>query len=266
MTKPNISQSLLKGLTDYFDDNVKDCGFLIRKRYFEKIKTEPTSVQKLGLYFEYMATGYHNLNEPLPEPELVYKNTAKEKLSADYERANASALLYKEIIKKHNIEVISNGQYFNQDETSMITDVVAMWNGEKCIIDMKYTSLFDDKFSDYGWHTESLPYKSKLLLQPIHYKYMIRKMEGIEDIPFYFFIFSSKDIEKVKIIRVNIREEHIDLHEQITIPKAKTYVNYFYNNPEKLEARPNYLRCKECPYNTDCEFKTEIPLIEEVYY
>ena len=266
MNTPNISQSLLKGYLDYTDDNVQDCGIAFRKRYLERIKTEPSAVQKLGLYFEYKATGYHNMNEPVPQAVVVYKGTSKEKLAAEYERANTSALFFKEIIQKHKIEVLSYGQYFLQDGSSMITDIIANWNGEKCIIDVKYTSLFDDKFNEYGWHTESLPYKSKLMLQPVHYKWLYREIHGEENIPFYFWIFSAKDPEKMKIIRTNVQHEHIDLHGNVTVPKIKKHMEYYANNPSKLEARPNYLRCKECPYADGCEYKADVPQIEEVYY
>lgn len=266
MQKPNLSQSLLKEYLDYYDENVKGCGVKLRKRYFEKIPTPSSDVQKLGIFFEYMATGYHNQNEPTPEPEMVYKGTAKEKMAADYERAAKSAELFKEMLVKHNVEVIQYGEYMNHDGCSGISDIYAKWNGEECIIDLKYTSLFDDKFNEYGWHTESLPFKSKLLLQPIHYKYLARKIKDIDDIPFYFWIFSAKDPEKVKIIKVNIQEEHINLHEQITIEKMKKYIDFHYNNPDKLEARPTYLRCKECAYFDGCEHRADIPLIEEVYY
>ena len=95
--------------------------------------------------------------------------------------------------KKNNIEVTKVGEYMLFNECSGISDVRAIWNGEPGVIDIKYTSLFDDKWSEYGWHTESLVYKSKTLLQPIHYKYLIKNLEGIEDIPFYFFVFNSKD-------------------------------------------------------------------------
>lgn len=266
MQKPNLSQSLLKEYLDYYDENVKGCGVQLRKRYFEKISTPPSDVQKLGVFFEYMATGYHHQNEPIPEPEMVYKGTAKEKMAADYERAVKSAELFKEMLKSHNIEVIKYGEYMNHDGSSGISDIYAKWNGEECIIDLKYTSLFDDKFNEYGWHTESLPYKSKLLLQPIHYKYLSRHLKNIDDIPFYFWIFSSKDPEKVKIIKVNIQEEHINLHEQITVEKMKKYIDFHFNNPDKLEARPTYLRCKECAYFDSCEHRAVVPMIEEVYY
>ena len=266
MQKPNLSQSLLKDYLDYYDENVKSCGLAIRKRHFEKIPTPQSEVQKLGTYFEYIATGYcHDQNNP-PQPKISYKGTSREALAVDYDRANKSAELYKEIIKKHGIQIIKYGEYMNYDGSSGISDIRAKWNGEECIIDLKFTALFDDKFNDYGWHTESLVYKSKLLLQPIHYKYLIKKIHGIENIPFYFFIFSSKDSEKVKIIKTTIQEEHVNLHEEITVDKMKRYINYHYNNPESLEARPNYIRCKDCPFHDGCDKRADVPLIEEIYY
>ena len=84
--------------------------------------------------------------------------------------------------------------------------------------------------------------------------------------PFYFFIFSSKDPEKAKIIKTNIQDEHVDLHGSITIPKMKKYVEHHAKNPGALDARPNYLRCKECPFAEECEHKTTVPLVEEVHY
>ena len=152
------------------------------------------------------------------------------------------------------------------DGASGISDIRANWDGEECIIDVKYTSLFDDKFNEYGWHTESLVFKSKLLLQPIHYKYLARKKFNQDNIPFYFFVFSAKDPEKAKIIKVNIQEEHINLHETITVPKMKRYVDYHFNNPDELEARPSYLRCMDCAYNSNCDKKTNVPLIETIHY
>lgn len=266
MNKPNLSQSLLKDYLDFYDENIKSCGLIIRKKYFEKIRTPQTDVQKLGSYFEYSATGFSNDPNNPPQPEMVYKGTAKEKMAADYERATKSAEIFKEIIAHHKIEIINYGEYMFHDGSSGISDIYAKWNGEECIIDLKFTSLFDDKFSEYGWHTESLPYKSKQLLQPIHYKYLVSKIKGINDIPFYFFVFSSKDPYNVKIIKTNIQEEHIRLHEEITIQKIKRYINYHFNNPEALEARPNYLRCKNCSFFETCEERAEMPLVDEIYY
>ena len=266
MKKPNLSQSLLKAYLEYYDEVEKGCGLQLYKKYFLKLPSPTSDAAKLGIYFEYLCTGYLRDGEVAPEPEIVYKGTAKEKLSAEYERATKSAELFKKMIQEHNIEILQYGEYMQYDGASGISDIRAKWNGEECIIDIKYTSLFDDKFNEYGWHTESLVYKSKLLLQPIHYKYLARKIFDKENIPFYFFVFSAKDPEKAKVIKVNIQEEHVNLHETITVPKMMKYVDYHYKHPEALEARPSYLKCKECPYHDDCDKKTIIPLIEEIHY
>lgn len=266
MQKPNLSQSLLKEYIDFFDENVQSCGLYIRKKYFEKRPIPTSDVQKLGIFFEYKATGYHHPSEPIPLPEMVYKGTAKEKMSADYERACLSAEKFKQMMEHYDIKVLKYGEYMLHDGSSGISDIYALWDGKEVIIDVKYSGLFDDKFSEYGWHTESLVYKSKTLLQPIHYKYLSKHLKGIPDIPFYFWVFHAKDPEKVKIIKVNVQEEHLNLHESITVPKMKKYINYHYNNLDALVARPNYVRCKDCPFYDECDQKATVPLVEEIYY
>jgi hypothetical protein len=266
MQKPNLSQSLLKEYINYYDTEVKGCGLYIWKKHFEKKPTPQSDAAKLGVYFEYLCTGYLREGEEIPQPTMVYKGTAKEKMSAEYERATQSAKLYNEIIEKHGIKVLTKGEYLLHDNCSGILDLRAEFMGEECIIDLKYTSLYDDKFNPYGWHTESLIYKSTLLLQPIHYKYLIDKMEGKFNIPFYFFVFSAKDPEKAKIIKTTIQEEHLYIHEENYVNKMKRYIDFHFNNPEKLEARPNYTRCMDCAFYGECDKRAEVPLIEEIYY
>jgi hypothetical protein len=266
MKKPNLSQSLLKGYVDYYDLNVKACGKELWYRFFEKLPTESSDAMRLGVYFEYLATGYLREGEAAPEPDMVYKGTAKEKLSAPYEKAQQSAELYKEMIKEHQVEIITKGEYMFYEDTSGISDLRVKWMGEEAIIDLKYTALFDDKWSETGWHTESLIYKPKLLIQPVHYKWMARYLYGIDNIPFYYWIFSSKDPNEAKIIKVNVQEEHLALHEENYINKMKKYVNWHYNHPDELEARPNYMRCNDCSFKDVCPSKAKMPLIDEIYY
>lgn len=265
MQKPNVSQSIIKALTEYFHEDTLECGVKIRKQYFEKLPTEASDAMKLGVYFEYMATGYLPKDTEPPIPDMVYKGTAREKMSADYERATESAELFRIFLDKYNVEILSKGEYMFHDGVSGISDLRARFNGEECIIDLKYSALFDDKFTDFGWHVPSLNMKPKLMLQPTHYKWLARKLYDTHDMPFYFWVFSAKDSTKVKIIRCEIDEGHVDIHTS-TIEKIRKYIDHFYNNPEKLEARPKYLRCMECPYFNDCEHKIVMPEIETIYY
>lgn len=265
MIKPKISQSILKALTAYHDDNVMDCGKKIVYQFFEKIPTIPSDVMRLGIYFEYQCTGYAPNPEEIPEAEKVYVGTARERLSVDYERAQKSALLYKQLLEYHKIKVLGHAVELEYDGSRGLVDILANFNGEDCIIDLKYTSLIDDKFNEFGWHTQSLPYKSSLMIQPIHYKYLAQNVYG-KEYPFYFFIFSSKNETDAKIIRTNIQSEHLELHESVVIKKAKQYIDYYFDNPDRLEARPNYKRCKGCDYFDICPHRATLPLIEDIYY
>ena len=111
MQKPNLSQSLLKAYLEYYDDIERGCGLALHKQYFQKLPTPQSDTQKLGIYFEYLCTGYLREGDPIPEPEMVYKGTPKEKMAADYERATKSAELFKKMINEHNIKIIKYGEY-----------------------------------------------------------------------------------------------------------------------------------------------------------
>jgi hypothetical protein len=265
MEKPKISQSLLKSFTAYHDDNIRDCGQKLIYQYFMKLPTKSTDVMKLGIYFEYKCTGYAPKPEDTPKPDKVYVGTSKERISDNYARAEKSALLFKDILRHHKIQINGFAKSLEHDGCTGLVDIIANFNGEDCIIDLKYTALIDDKFNDFGWHTPSLQYKSSLMIQPIHYKWLASKIYG-KEYPFYFFIFSSKNEDDAKIIRTNIQEEHLQLHEEVVIKKAKQYVDFYFNHPEKLEARPSYNRCRNCSFYDICDKKAMLPTIEDIYY
>lgn len=261
MSAPNVSQSIIKAISDYYHEDVLECGLKIRNQYFDRIPTPQGDAQKLGIFFEYLCTDYLPKDTEPPQPDMVYKGTAREKMSAEYERVVESAELFKKIIEDYKIEILQVGEYMYHDGVSGITDIRAKFNGEECIIDLKYTALFDDKFTDFGWHVPSLTMKPKLMLQPIHYKWLAERVHNIKDIPFYFFVFSAKDSSKVKIVKTEIDEAHVMLHTD-TIEKMKSYVEHLYNNPHLLKARPKYIRCMDCPYYNTCEEKATLPDIE----
>lgn len=141
ITKPNLSQSLLKAYVDYYDDNTRECGLKIWKQYFLKLPTQPSEAARLGIFFEYKATEYVREGDPIPKPKMVYAGTAKEKMALDYERAADSAELFKRMAKDLGIEILAKGEYMKHDDCSGISDIRAMWKGEECIIDLKYSGL-----------------------------------------------------------------------------------------------------------------------------
>ena len=236
---------------------------ILYKHYYG-LQGEPSMAMKLGTYFEYLATGYVHPSDTAPEPEYSYQGTKNEKLSAPYQKAKDSVVLFKKMLTAHKVQVTKIGEYMKFDGCSGISDIRANIDGVDSIIDTKYTAMIDDKWSDYGWDTDRLPEKHKTLMQPIHYKYLMQKIHGIKDMPFYFWIFSSQNSNKAKIIRIDVSEEQLDLHEHSFLPKMKKYVKHFFDNPSALEPRPNYNRCSGCSFYNVCPDRVTVPQVEVV--
>ena len=259
----NISQSFLKEYADYKSGNA--CGLQVKAKYIDGIKFPSSDAMELGNFFEYMATGSLPRDGHTPEAKIVYKGTAKESYSADYQRAVESAELFKNIIKHYEIEIIDTGRVATQDGMTGIMDIVAKWDDRICIIDTKYSGLIDDKWSDFGWNLDMLPEKHSLMLQPVHYKIILSKELGCdpEDIDFYFFVFSSKNVHDVKLIKVHNEENtfatHLSTVEWLKRELTKPIEQIF-------KAKPTLQRCFECPISDKCVSKVEIPHIDEIVY
>ena len=144
-----------------------------------------------------------------------------------------------------------------------IIDVWADWNGEKCIIDLKYSGLLDDKWNELGWETESLNMKDSLMIQGVHYKLLVKEKLGIDDVPFYYFVFNSKDETDMKIIKQVVDPDKFYFHKQ-NVEKMKSAIE---RDMEKgFKPYPDYRKCKDCPLNEVCPYKFSYPQITEVHY
>jgi hypothetical protein len=85
----------------------------------------------------------------------------------------------------------------------------------------------------------------------------------VEDIDFYFFVFSSTNSNDAKIIKVVNDEATIEQHHL-----AISYVKRELSKPVDLifKAKPELLRCFDCGIKDNCSFRLEVPTIQEVYY
>ena len=95
MKNKKISQSFLKGYNDY--KGKKLCGLQFKAQHFDNVQFFSSLAMDLGNYFEFMATGSLPRDGVKPEPKKSYVGTKKECISAPYQRANESAILYKQI-------------------------------------------------------------------------------------------------------------------------------------------------------------------------
>jgi len=256
-----ISQSFVKEYSKY--KQKKACGLQVKAKYIDKIEFPSSEAMNAGNYFEFMATGCLPRSGKIPAPEMVYKGTSKEKLATDYERANASAEFFKKIVNEYKIEVLETGKVITKGNKTGILDIVAKFNNRLCVIDLKYSGLLEDKWSDFGWETESLPYKDNLLIQAVHYTILLAEVCEVDysDIDFYFFVFNSKNSDDAKIIKINIDEDVFENHLNAI---DKVYEEVVINK-HNFKPYPSLKLCNDCPL-VDCKHKLSIPNIEQVYY
>jgi hypothetical protein len=264
MIVPKISQSLIKAYQNY--NTGEECGLFFKARYIDKDPeafVPMTDVIRLGVYFEYMATGSLPRDGVVPEPDMVYKGKANEKMSADYERATKSAERFKKIIDKYGIIIKKTGVVLDDGECNGILDILAEWDNREVIIDLKYTSLIDDKWSDMGWNVDALSEKNKIMVQGVHYKMLAKNVWGIDDIPFYYFVFSSKDPDNIRIIEQNVDEVTAASH---LVSISTLQQNLEYNFRFGFTAYPSIQKCSKCPINHKCEKAVDYPLIDQIVY
>jgi len=257
----NISQSLLKMLTKYADK--KECGLKLKAQYIDRLSDKPTEAQALGNWFEYVCTGaLPPYNPVIPEPKLLKSG----ELPTAYKRMEEQVNNYKFAVEHYKIEIIKAGYDMKYGNITGTADILAEMNGRKVLIDIKTTGLYDDKWSDFGWNTEHLAegYRPKfdILIQALHYKWLYRQITG-EDIDFYFWVFSTKNTNDFKIIKVNIDEALFTEHAK----DIQTGLRFLLHSLKHgFKAHPSMSRCGKCFLKETCVSKLEVPSIDEVYY
>jgi hypothetical protein len=264
-----ISQSMMKAYTDYLvsrklfleekQSDAKSCGLLFKGQYIDDtVKSEPSDAMLEGIYFEFLCTGVTGRDGKIPEPD----RTRTGELTTPYKRVQEAANLFKQIIEHYKIEITSVGEVISTSDCTGILDIKAIWNGQKCVIDLKYSGLIDDKWSDLGWNDESLHMKDSLMIQGVHYKMILKESEGIE-YPFYYFIFNSKDPSDMKIIEEKVDAERFANHKQM-VQKVKNSIEKELKTG--FMTLPNYKLCKKCPLKETCEHREHFPKVKEIYY
>jgi hypothetical protein len=264
-----INQSMVKDLAKYRKEEL--CGLIFNNKWILHQYGKGTKSNNLGHYFEYLCTGALAKGESeAPKPDT----TKKGELTADFKVAQQQAVYFKEVIAKYGIQLLTAGEKVIADDQWVGTlDIKARWdelfkdggmiepdpnNPENTvIIDLKYSGLLEDKWSDFGWHLDFLPKKEGTMLQAKHYKFLFWKKYGYNP-PFFFFVFDSKEVGSCKLIYVDIDVIDLQQHE-VFLHKAKAYLERQLDLG--FQPKPKYDQCKNCAYNQWCQFKKDVPPI-----
>lgn len=267
-----ISQSFIKEIFDYL--NGEACGLQIQAKYidgkFDLFK--PSQAMKLGIWFEYNCTGALPKSGNIPEPDY----TIKGELTSPYKRLLPHIENFKKSLLYYGIEILKTGHTIHFETLNGVIDIlckakknivghdnqIAVKKGQEFIIDLKLSGFLDNKWADYGWNLDMLQYKTKIILQPIHYLYIYKQKYG-EDIPFLFFLFSSQDSNDYRLINMILDDSVIeqyekDLYEKY-IPTIKKCIQ------DGLRPIQTTKRCAECPLKQNCDFFMSVPVCKNFY-
>ncbi len=274
--KLSISQSLLKDWDDY--SKGLGCGLWFKARHIDKIKTKPTPAMLKGLRFEYLCTGALLRDGSIP-PELLTKTGNISK--TDNQKVEKQAERFKEAIEFYGVEILETSKIIEWEcddyKRKGVLDILAKIHKMpefkenpnvymkpfEAIIDIKSTGLLDNKFEQFGWALENLPFRNKLTEQPVDYKSIYRE-NGIKDIPFYWFVHSNTNDIDSRIIEARVGDARID--EQIF--KVKSAVKAIESELFlEFKAHPTVKRCFNCPLFKNCKEKITVPKVNivEIY-
>lgn len=257
--KIKLSQSLMKILFKY---KIKEeCGLVLKAKYIDNISFPSSPAMDLGNYFEYICTGALTRDGKTPEPVLLKSG----KLSTPYARMEKQKETFDEIMKTYDLEVKHKGYVFKKSNYSGIADVLAYDKANKrnIIIDIKTSGLLNDKWSEFGWHEDSIEMKDELLIQAVHYKMLYEEEFGEENVPFFFFVFSTQNDWECKIYEIEVGEDTLHTH-KMNLANAEAYFNA--ENEKGWEAHPTYERCRKCALKSDCKSALSVPTSQKVYY
>jgi CRISPR/Cas system-associated exonuclease Cas4 (RecB family) len=275
MTDFLMSQSMIKDLIKYKEGSL--CGLVFQQKWHTGVFGTPSRANRLGQYFEWLATGALPHDKKTPEPEYKKDRT----LATDFEIARNQAIYFKRLIANWDIKIYGTQVNLTvQDKWTGDLDIIVKWEGLKdillemkypyehdprnnehfAIIDLKFTALLEDKWNELGWNIDMLPKKFNTIFQATHYVFLWKKKNGYK-IPFLFWVFDAKEEGNMKPILIAVSDEDLEAHEEF-LNKSRIY--YQQKLKEGFDPLPSYKRCRECSFNQWCQFKVTTPEINIV--
>lgn len=272
-----VSQSMIKDVRKYLKKQM--CGLVLQAKYITKTypyDADDSAAKKIGRYFEFLLTGALPKSGIKPEPEvMVSVLNAKRKLVGNanktneqllkeytfgvddyyegYRLAHANAARIKYYFQKMKIEILEVGVTISKDGICGTLDVIAMYKGQKIVIDIKYSGLIEDRWNEMGW-TWTHEQKRFHGTQAVHYHLLT-------DVPFYFLVVSSTNLVDVLFNEIlfddlSIAQHKLDIEDTRT--KMETY------NAIGFNAYPDIKRCGTCALKMTCPSFQDVPEVKIV--
>lgn len=266
-----ISQSFLKTMRKYTAG--EECGLVVKHLYVdEKPMDNQSKAMALGSYFEFILTGAMPKGGKTPVAVMI--NGGKD-LSMDYKRAHHAADSVKALWKEMGIETVYSGKKLTKGNQQGTIDVRVKFTkditiggidfkvGDEAILDLKYSGLLEDKWSEHGWMWSDIQ-KKYHGTQAIQYHYL-------SGLPFFFWVTGSGGTQvDGKFPPTDVKFFHVPVDQHMIDQQLAEGGNLLIRlekeakSPLGLVARPSYSRCRSCPIAGDCKVKHTYPDAEVV--
>lgn len=249
----NLSYSLVSKFAEYKQE--KFCGLLFDALYISKTAKlefpDPNHPINVGRYFEYLCTGYG-------ENEIIQPKRNKDgSLPASYRAIQAQKENFNKFLAKFTDEDedITVGSVLEVEVNGYNIKCIADIITSKYIIDLKASGTLDSRFND-GWgQEEEWLAKSPKMLQAKFNVYLVWKSSGLI-LPFIFAVFSTKNENDFKLIKVDISESTLyGFEEELRL----TGQMIDFENEVGYTAYPTLEACRECPLHDTCTEMIEVP-------
>jgi hypothetical protein len=264
-----VTQSMIKDLKKYLLKLM--CGLVLKAKYIDKtypFDADDSPAKALGRYFEYILTGAIPKNGVIPQPEYYAKalkehakdplrrRLTKDDMKEPYQLAHRNAERVKRYFKIMKIRILP-------DETNLhvqkglkagTIDIVALFNGRRIIIDVKYSGLLFDKWNELGWMwTEE---------QKKFHGTQAMQYHGLLGIPFYFLVVSSTNDEDIKFLEVEFDEFSLEQHD-VEVDDTRKKMQLMVDL-DSFHPVPELVRCSKCAIRENCQSRQDAPTITKV--
>jgi hypothetical protein len=277
-----ITQSMLKDFAKMEAGEGCPKQFYYKYIKFENVELRDTSSMNLGKRFEYILTGQTDKFGITVGPLL----TGKGEKSAEEKRVRANADTASEVLNSHGFkfkrlvnetgEALSigkarSGVSIHTQGMSGTLDLLCTKNGQKCIVDLKYSGLLGDKWSEFGWYWEDKNHPNYIgnnpyqRLQATQYVALYYLRFG-KKLPFYYAVFDNRSGKEgnYRIFEMDISDDAITRHlmriKEVAIALKAMLKTAHLKECEKNAFCPvgEFTRCNGCALAENCTRRVTI--------
>ena len=241
-----------------------------------EIENQLGDAAAMGNRFEFLLTGTLNRDGTVP-PQLTTATGAVSKaINARIQECVNLAIVTLEH-EGYDIEDAKKSggvqYYFNHSGIGGTLDLF-IWNKKEQrlhIVDLKFSGLIGDKWNSFGWNWKEPSFWNHLSnnrghkIQAEHYRFGVELQTGIKNVPFIFAVFDNraKQEGRYRLFRMksSLKNRLWYLKEMTMAIKGMQEML----DEGKFPSKPDYDRCKGCPYTKEeCPAKKLRPDVVEI--